>query len=105
MIFFTQKRWKTRQLIVFLLMFSFYHPALGQSRPVSGKIVDASSGEPIVGASVLLVGTNVGVAADVNGLFKINVADGASLEFKSIGYTALTQKAIFDKPMLIKLTV
>src|ERR1700748_806310 len=102
--FFTQKKWKTKRLLVFLLMLFCCKLALGQSRPVTGKIIDALSGEPVIGASVLVVGSSAGIAADINGTFKINVPDGGSLEFKSVGYVSVIQKADFGKPMIIKLS-
>ena len=39
---------------------------------VSGKVIDKSTGEPVVGASVLVKGTTTGAATDLNGAFTIN---------------------------------
>lgn len=40
--------------------------ALAQNT-VSGTVVSADDGEPIVGASIRLIGTNFGAVTDVNG--------------------------------------
>ena len=51
----------------------------------TGKVVDAS-GEPIIGASVVVPGTTNGVITDINGNFSIRVAQGTALEVSCIGY-------------------
>ena len=59
---------------------------------VSGKILDAA-GSPIVGASILVQGTTVGVSSDIDGTFTLQVpapAADRSLEISFIGYTPVT---------------
>lgn len=59
---------------------------------VSGKILDAA-GSPIVGASILVQGTTVGVSSDIDGTFTLQVpapASDRSLEISFIGYTPVT---------------
>ena len=41
----------------------------GTTGKLSGIIKDAHTGEPLVGANVIIVGTNFGAAADINGDF------------------------------------
>jgi TonB-dependent starch-binding outer membrane protein SusC len=54
--------------------------------PVTGKVLD-QTGQPVIGATILEKGTTNGVAADMNGSFKINVASPASvLVVASVGY-------------------
>ena len=52
---------------------------------ISGTVTSAEDGEPIIGASVKIVGTSRGVVTDMNGKFTIDVADGKKLEFSYIG--------------------
>ena len=53
---------------------------------VNGTVVD-NNGEPIIGASVKIVGTSNGAVTDLDGNFKIsNVQRGATLEISYIGY-------------------
>lgn len=57
-----------------------------QSRAVNGKVTD-SKGEPVIGASVFVVGsTNHGTETDSEGNYSLSVPSGASLNFSCIGY-------------------
>src|SRR6266853_656932 len=65
--------------------------AFAQTRRVSGRITVEGSGEPIVAASVNVVGTSVGTYTDDQGRFSLNVPDGpATLRVRRIGYTQKT---------------
>lgn len=50
-----------------------------------GTIVDAL-GEPLIGVSILEVGTTNGTITDIDGKFTLQVASGATLEISYIGY-------------------
>nr|WP_183559817.1 TonB-dependent receptor [Mucilaginibacter sp. SP1R1]MBB6149030.1 TonB-linked SusC/RagA family outer membrane protein [Mucilaginibacter sp. SP1R1] len=52
---------------------------------IKGKVVD-KTGEPLIGVSVKLQGTNVGITTDINGNFTINAPDDGVLELTYIGY-------------------
>lgn len=52
---------------------------------ISGKVVDLS-GEPVIGASVLVQGTTNGAVVDLDGNYSLNVPDGATLVVSCIGY-------------------
>ncbi|WP_348084698.1 TonB-dependent receptor [Mucilaginibacter sp.] len=86
-----------------LVLSACWMAASAQEKPVTGKIINANTGEAVIGATVLAVGTSNGVAADLNGSFKINVPANAQLQFKSIGYLSVTLAADPDKPMMIRL--
>lgn len=59
-----------------------------QSKTVTGKIID-STGEPVIGASVLVKGTTNGVISDIDGNFSIQgVANDAVLQISFVGYKA-----------------
>jgi len=63
-------------------------PILFAQMTVSGTVTDASNGEALAGANVVVDGTNLGAAADANGGYTIsNVPDGATLTASMIGYT------------------
>ena len=56
------------------------------SRPVRGRITDMT-GEPIIGASVMVEGTTNGVITDIDGNYVIEVTgDGASLKVEYLGF-------------------
>ncbi|WP_298072725.1 TonB-dependent receptor [uncultured Bacteroides sp.] len=57
-----------------------------QGKTVTGKIID-STGEPVIGASVLVKGTTNGVISDIDGNFSIQgVANDATLQISFVGY-------------------
>jgi TonB-dependent starch-binding outer membrane protein SusC len=65
--------------------------AFAQTRRVNGRVTVEGSGEPVVAASVNLVGTTVGTYTDDQGRFSLNVPDGpATLRVRSIGYAQKT---------------
>lgn len=67
--------------------------AFAQTVTSSGKVVDVN-GEPIIGASVLQVGsTTNGVITDVDGAFRLVVPAGATLEISCIGYVTTVVNA------------
>ena len=54
---------------------------------VSGKVTD-ESGEPCVGANVLIKGTTTGTMTDLDGNYSLpHVKQGSILVFSSIGYS------------------
>lgn len=54
---------------------------------ISGRILDARSGEPLIGASVMVKGSSIGTVADVNGAYSISIpAKGGILQISFIGY-------------------
>lgn len=59
---------------------------------VSGTVKD-STGEPLVGVTVLENGTSKGTSSDIDGNFRITVADGATIRFSYIGYNPKVMKA------------
>ena len=59
---------------------------------VSGTVKDAN-GDPLIGVSVMEVGTNNGAVTDMNGNYTLNVKPGAKLKLSYIGFTSKTIKA------------
>ena len=57
-----------------------------QSVAVSGTVIDADSKEPLIGVSVLEVGTTNGMITDLDGNFQINATAGAALQLSYVGY-------------------
>lgn len=57
-----------------------------QSKTITGKIID-STGEPVIGASVLVKGTTNGVISDIDGNFSLQgVAENATIQISFVGY-------------------
>ncbi len=65
-----------------------------KSGVVSGKVVDQSTSEELIGATVLLKGTNNGTVTDLNGNFRLtNLPNGlVDLEVRYIGYETATEQ-------------
>lgn len=66
--------------------------ALAQTQ-VSGKVTSAEDGEPIIGASIKVVGTKTGAVTDIEGNFSLNVPAGTKLEVTYLGMLPQTVKA------------
>ena len=78
---------------------------LGQQTGVlSGKIVDAGTKEPLIGATVQLVGTYTGASCDLDGKFKVtNIKPGDySVKISFLGYTDKLYNGIRIEPGKIK---
>jgi hypothetical protein len=81
-------------------MLGFYDPSVAWMRNqakipgvVSGRIVD-ESGNPIVGATVMVKGTNQAVVTDANGFYKLqNVPANGFIVISSVGFTSKEMKA------------
>ncbi|MBB1284306.1 TonB-dependent receptor [Flavisolibacter sp. BT320] len=79
--------------MIFLLLtigaFSFV--AIAQNRTITGRVTD-EGGTGLSGASVLVRGTNIGVATDQDGNFSIAVPPGATV--LQVSYSGLGEKEI-----------
>lgn len=83
----------SRKIIYVLLLFTFipYLVFAGNGR-IKGKVTDLTTGEALVGANVLVIGTSLGAATDVNGDFIIMNLDAGAFSVKAsyLGYQAIT---------------
>lgn len=95
-----------RHLIHFLLLavLSVFSAAAFAQATVKGQLVDSETGEPLVGAAVMVEGTTQGTVTDIDGYFKQNVAQGGTLLFKYVGFKDLKKK-ITPKGNLVDLGV
>lgn len=61
-------------------------------RTVTGTITDAETNEPLIGASVVVLGTSTGTVTDFDGKFSLDVPEGATqIQFSYTGYATTTQ--------------
>ncbi len=71
-----------------------------QQLAIKGTITDASTGEPLTGANVLIKGTQRGVVCDLSGKYSIDAKAGDILVFSFIGYMSeevtVADQAIID---------
>ena len=76
--------------------------AFAQGHQISGTVIDGT-GEPIIGANVLEVGTTNGVITDIDGNFKLSVQPNAKIQVSFIGY--ITQTVTVGSQKNIKVTL
>ncbi len=67
-----------------LILFSLLAVA-GYARVITGTVISESDKEPIIGASVIIKGTQRGVATDLDGNFSLEVKDGDILCITNVG--------------------
>ena len=80
--------------------------ATAQTSQISGVVYSEADGEPVIGASVLVVGTNQGVATDIEGKFVISdvPASATTLRVSYIGMATQEVKILRGKTIKVTLT-
>jgi TonB-dependent starch-binding outer membrane protein SusC len=96
------KLYRWTALAVTFLVFSTTNNVLGQNSAVTGKITD-EKGEAIVGASILIKGTQRGLTSDVNGKYRIEASPSATLIFSFVGYE--TQERVVGNQSIIDISM
>jgi len=83
---------------LFVLVFSATLFA-GQTGKISGKVVDAQTGEAVIGANIVVEGTFLGAAADFDGYYYINnIPPGEyRLIVSAVGYQKVTVQNVLVK--------
>ncbi len=70
-------------------------PALAQQGTLAGLLVDAETGEALIGANAIVKGTAIGTATDVDGRYRLQVVAGLhALVFSYIGYLPATVEEV-----------
>lgn len=86
--------------LLFLLDIGIYAQ---HSQTSKGKVIDATTNEPLIGVSILEKGTGNGVVTDIDGNYSLNVSSPqAVLIFSYIGYESV-EKKVSDIRGIIKL--
>lgn len=89
--FFSLNKFKTNQrmrkllLILFIGLFTT-GAVFAQGGAVTGKLLDAQTKEPLIGATVGVKGTTNATSASLTGSFKLNAESGSVLVITYIGY-------------------
>ena len=83
---------KRKITILFFLLFLPAFVMAGSVGKIQGKVTDLQTGEALIGANVLVVGTSFGAATDVSGSFTINNLEPGVYELKAsyLGYKTVT---------------
>lgn len=82
-------RWFT---VLFSILFLPSLLLAGTTGKLKGKVTDLGTGEPLIGANVIVVGTSYGAATDINGEYIILNLDAGTYDVKAsyIGYQTIT---------------
>jgi len=68
----------------------------GTTGKISGKVTDAKTGEPLIGVNIIINGTNLGAASDIDGnYYIINIPPGNyELKASLIGYSTIINQEV-----------
>ncbi len=72
-----------------------------QQETITGTVLD-DTGEPIIGASVIVDGTGTGTITDLDGNFTLKVAPGTKLKISFIGFTEQIVSAKNNMTVILK---
>ncbi len=90
-------------MVILVIVFTMFCPAVqvfAQSTgTISGKVVDKSNNDALIGANVIVEGTTLGAATDIDGFYTIkNLKPGSyKLRFSFISYQSLTVENVIVK--------
>lgn len=71
--------------------------AIAQTSQISGVVLSAEDGEPIVGASILVQGTTTGTITDIDGKFSVKVNKGGKLQVSYLGMYGAQNEAYMSR--------
>ena len=81
--------------IISIIIFSFL---FGQKGSISGKVADSTNDSPLIGANVIIDGTDQGAATDAEGKYTIKGLDPGTYTIKVsyIGYRQFEENIELD---------
>lgn len=77
------KRHVSNRVLVLLMAILSIFPLMAQQIEVAGTVSD-KDGEPLIGASVLVVGAKLGAATDIDGNFSITAPANRNCKFLTL---------------------
>ena len=87
---------------LFLLLLLTPLSVMGQDLVTAAGLVVDDAGEPLIGCTVQLKGSQVGTVCDLDGKFKMQVPKNATLTFSYIGYKSQDVKASAQMKVTMK---
>lgn len=76
-----------RKILLWVLCLAMSSSLMAQNRTVSGTVID-DTGEPLVGANVVIKGTTSGTTTDLDGNYRLQVGDNSVLIFSFVGFAS-----------------
>ncbi|WP_343744490.1 SusC/RagA family TonB-linked outer membrane protein [Chitinophaga sp.] len=92
-----------RGLLLWLLVAISVMHAAAQTRTITGTVKDSKGNSPIPGVSVAVKGKGTGTSTGPTGTYKLQVANGTTLVFSFIGYTA--QEVVVGDQNVVDITL
>ncbi len=85
-----------KKLLTSLLLISLTGSVLAQTGTIRGKVLSGETGEPLIGANVLVLGTQKGASTDMDGKFSIEGVPAGEQDIvtKYISYTNDTLRSV-----------
>lgn len=93
------RKWMLCLLCTFFCSLSL----LAQQIQIKGKVLDATTGEEVIGANVILKGTTIGAATDMEGNFELSIPSNGTLLISYIGYVEQEIAVRNTTPLTIRL--
>jgi len=77
-----------QKLTFLILLFLVPLVIFGQTGKIKGKVTEMGTGEPLIGANIIVIGSSLGAATDINGDFTITNVQAGAHEVKAsfVGY-------------------
>lgn len=96
--------WRAMLLVAFATLTPFSN--VWAQGHLTGRIIDADTGEPLIGANVVVVGTTLGAAADADGRFGIrNLTAGThTLEATMLSFETQQQDVVVVDGQVVEVT-
>lgn len=99
-----KKHMKSWTLLFPILLFLFGNSNPTQQHELTGKVVDGDN-EALIGASILIKGTSQGTVTDIDGTFKLRIADPCvDIVVSHIGFETQELNACASKPVQVVMT-
>lgn len=89
---------KKRFTFIMLFFFASISMVLAQTMKVTGTVTSGDDGEPIIGATILVKGTNIGTITDLDGKFSLDVPEKNKI--LQISYVGMTMQEVAVKPQV-----
>ena len=74
--------------------------ATAQNQTVTGTVTSAADGETLIGATVMVKGTNTGTVTDFDGQYSVKIAKGQTLVLKISVTSKAVGSSLFPAPIL-----
>jgi len=92
---------KIGALLAFVFLFA---TGLSAQRQITGTVTDDDTGDPLIGASVLIKGTSNGTITDIDGNFTVTANTGDVLEISYTGFSAQDVTVGVENNILVALS-